>query len=197
MIFEWVVVVLVLMVAITIILYFWSYLDTLTPKVTPLTNIDEIHFENRASHDCIETQIPCITDQQCRDNCRSNRLNNMLRCNEGFCSNVPSEEVQENDIECDQNLGMIRAFLANEFFVTQFCISTYRDIIDDQENLRPYVCDNGSLNLDLMNNQFTVLSCQCRNGYTRYAFSQGLSRIIPVCIPNSLSNLYNAVYTAV
>ncbi|AAG27327.1 PxORF29 peptide [Plutella xylostella granulovirus] len=140
--------------------------------------------------DCDKNRTPCITDAQCRDNCEDGVL---MTCEQGFCG----IKVQRETTFCDIERGMITVLEAlNSFVVKETCISTYRDVIDDDSNLRPYVCEGGEMNINLEDGPFAVEDCQCRQGFTRFAYSQGaFSRTIPVCIPNRLATIYDRVYT--
>jgi hypothetical protein len=91
---------------------------------------------------------------------------------------------------------LVRVFAAGgDFVVAQACISTHRDLVDDEGAPRPYLCDSGDLTLQLNTVQFTPHSCECSSGYRRMVFEQtALARAIPVCIPQHLANLYMRVY---
>ncbi|ABY65828.1 ac115-like protein [Orgyia leucostigma nucleopolyhedrovirus] len=153
-------------------------------------------FERNGIVDCAHTKLPCVTDRQCVDNCAIQNAVGTMVCDEGFCSNRDAQvSGRPDDFECDSALGLIKVFVASEFVVNQLCISTYRDIVDDSGQRRPYVCDDGVLDLDLANRQFTADDCVCDTGYTKMIFNQtALVRSVPVCVPNSSAAMYARVY---
>ncbi|AGR56850.1 pif3 [Hemileuca sp. nucleopolyhedrovirus] len=156
----------------------------------------EFVYDRNGVVDCGHTKLPCVTDRQCIDNCVSQNAIGTLVCDEGFCSNRDSQiSGRPDDFECNASLGLIKVFAASEFVVDQLCISTYRDIIDDFGTPRPYVCDDGTLNVDLMLRQFTPNDCICSPGYTKMTFYQtAFARTIPVCVPDSLASVYSRIY---
>ncbi|AXU41576.1 PIF-3 [Alphabaculovirus altermyunipunctae] len=155
-------------------------------------------YEKHALVNCAETRLPCTTDRQCYDNCLNTNLTSDIHCDEGFCTaRVPFVGGHRpDDFVCDPKLGLLNVFTASEFVVTQLCISTYRDLVDDLGDPRPYLCDSGGrLDIDLVTRQFTVDDCVCASGFTRMLFSQGaLTRAIPVCVPNRSVQLYSRIY---
>ncbi|AGE89958.1 hypothetical protein SlsnVgp103 [Spodoptera littoralis nucleopolyhedrovirus] len=154
-------------------------------------------FDRPPLVNCDETRLPCVSDEQCYENCSNLNMTSMMSCNQGFCSIRPPNVAGErpDDFVCDQKLGLVRVFAASEFVVSQLCISTYRDIVDDDGNPRPYICDGGRLDIDVVNRQFTSDDCECSSGYTKYTFVQGaFARAVPVCIPNQLARIYSRVY---
>ncbi|AAZ38222.1 ORF-56 [Agrotis segetum nucleopolyhedrovirus A] len=156
----------------------------------------DLVFDRNGVVDCTSTRLPCVTDRQCADNCAVQNTVGALVCDNGFCANRdPSFTGRPDDFECDIALGLIKVFVASEFVVDQLCISTYRDIVDDLGKPRPYLCDSGTLDIDLVNRQFSAADCTCSAGYTKMLFNQtALARSIPVCIPNRASNVYNKIY---
>lgn len=159
-----------------------------------------IVFDRNGIVDCSFTQLPCVTDRQCRDNCLAIDALSGLLCDEGFCAIRPQPVNGlpiENEIDCDPKLGLFKAFVGFEYLVNQMCISTYRDIIDDAGNPRPYVCDSGVLDIDLTSRQFSADDCACSAGYTKMIFNQtALARSIPVCVPNAARNVFSTIYDA-
>ncbi|AAR28895.1 ORF131 [Leucania separata nucleopolyhedrovirus] len=155
-------------------------------------------FERRALVNCAETRLPCTTDRQCYDNCINTNLTSDMHCDEGFCTaRVPFVGGHRpEDFVCDPKLGLLNVFTASEFVVTQLCVSTYRDLVDDLGEPRPYLCGSGGrLDIDLVTRQFTVDDCVCASGYTHMLFNQGaLTRAIPVCIPNKSAVLFSRIY---
>nr|UYX49664.1 pif-3 [Darna trima granulovirus] len=150
-------------------------------------------FEKHNILNCDAVNVPCVTDDQCRDNC----VNGMMtRCNEsGFCGQ--NLRYVGADFEtCDPALGLIVILNAlDEFVIEQVCVSMYRDVIDDNGLLRPYVCQYGNMYIDLENGPFDVNDCVCDSGYTKFNYSPGtFNRSVPVCIPNSSLNLYKRIY---
>ncbi|ANF29681.1 pif3 [Catopsilia pomona nucleopolyhedrovirus] len=169
---------------------------------TPLFNFS--YQRNRAVN-CELNRLPCVTDQQCRDNCVIASAASQLSCREGFCNAFGNSIVSDDDenddnaatINCDPALGLMRVYSAGgDFVVAQTCVSTYRDIVDDTGTPRPYVCDNGRLDLNLNTVQFSLQSCECASGYVKMAFRQtALARTIPICIPARVANLYRRIYS--
>lgn len=159
----------------------------------------EIVFDRNGVVDCNSTRLPCVSDRQCIDNCLVQTAVGALVCDNGFCSNRDSSigGGRPDDFECDSALGLIKAFIASEFVVDQLCISTYRDIVDDLGEPRPYLCTNGTLDIDLVNRQFSASDCTCSWGYTKMLFNQtALARSIPVCVPNRSRTLFGKIYDA-
>ncbi|AUF81628.1 pif-3 [Malacosoma neustria nucleopolyhedrovirus] len=160
-----------------------------------------IVFDRNGIVDCSFTRLPCVTDRQCRDNCLATNALSGLVCDEGFCATRPQTVTglpPENEIECDPKLGLFRAFVGFEYMMNQMCISTYRDVIDDAGNPRPYVCNSGVLDIDVTSRQFSADDCTCFAGYTKMIFNQtALARSIPVCVPNALRNVFSTIYDVV
>nr|QRN46161.1 PIF-3 [Spodoptera frugiperda multiple nucleopolyhedrovirus] len=164
-------------------------------NVNPQTAMD-IVFDRNGVVDCNSTRLPCISDQQCKDNCLIQTAIGGIACNNGFCGTRDASFTgRPDDFECDPKLGLIKAYVASEFVVDQMCISTYRDIVDDLGEPRPYLCDNGVLDIDLISKQFSAADCTCSSGYTKMLFNQtALARSIPVCIPNRSRNVFSKIY---
>jgi hypothetical protein len=163
------------------------------------TPLFDFSFQRNRGVDCALNRLPCITDQQCRDNCVIASAASELLCEQGFCSaaDVLANGQPPNLIECDPALGLLNVFaVGGDFVVSQTCVSTYRDLVDDNGNVRPYICDSGNLTLNLNTIQFSPQSCECLQNYAKMLFHQtALARTIPVCIPRDLINLYSRIYT--
>ncbi|ACI28761.1 agip59 [Agrotis ipsilon multiple nucleopolyhedrovirus] len=160
------------------------------------TSAMDLVFDRNGVVDCTSTRLPCVTDRQCMDNCAVQNAVGALVCDNGFCANRDASlNGRPDDFECDISIGLIKVYVASEFVVDQLCISTYRDIVDDFGEPRPYLCENGTLDIDLVNRQFTAADCTCSSGYTKMLFNQtALARSIPVCIPNRASNVFRKIY---
>ncbi|AKC91664.1 pif3 [Lambdina fiscellaria nucleopolyhedrovirus] len=157
-------------------------------------------FERNGIVDCTATHLPCVTDRQCRENCtRQNAVGELVCNSSGFCSNADARiSGRPDDFKCDASLGLVTVFVASEFVVDHMCISTYRDLIDDEGQLRPYLCDKGQVELELTHRSFSADDCQCLPNYTKMLFDQtALARTIPVCIPNDRANIYKFIYNAI
>ncbi|QUJ09292.1 Pif-3 protein [Gynaephora ruoergensis nucleopolyhedrovirus] len=157
----------------------------------------ELLFERNGIVDCSHTRLPCVADRQCADNCAVQNAIGTIVCDQGFCVNRDAQVAGQrpDDFECDATLGLVKVYIASEFVVNQMCISTYRDIFDDDGRARPYVCDSGTLNVDLTTRPFTLDDCLCLPGHTKMLFTQtALARSIPVCIPDSAKNIYQKIY---
>jgi Per os infectivity factor 3 len=156
-------------------------------------------FERYNAVDCTRTRIPCVVDRQCLDNCQSQNMTGNLVCYEGFCAARDANvSGRPDDFECDAKIGLLTAFVASEYIVTQLCVSTYRDVIDDLGEPRPYLCGGGTLDINLLERQFAPSDCRCASGYRRMLFHQtAWARSIPVCIPNRSYNVYNKIYQEV
>nr|AJA91666.1 per os infectivity factor 3 [Adoxophyes orana granulovirus] len=178
--------VLIIFCAITLL-----YLNKLlhNERFEKLVNIS---FSKETIMDCESTPIPCISHEQCIDSCK-NGLS--MRCNEGGFCDKGFVQVN-NDQDCDQSKGLIEVFAAvGEFGVNKSCVSIFRDIIDDQGNLRPYICENGVMEINLENDMFDVNNCICNMNYVKYIYTQGAySRPLPVCIPKNSSPIYDRIY---
>ncbi|AKN80713.1 per os infectivity factor 3 [Diatraea saccharalis granulovirus] len=152
-------------------------------------------FDRHNILDCNLINVPCVTNEQCRDNCREGMLH---RCNEwGFCQRtVQHHQQQEEELDdCDASRGLITILNAMGEIVKKMCVSLYRDVIDDNGNLLPYVCTPGNMLIDLEQRPFNVSDCICASGYTRFSYSPGaFSRSTPVCIPNVSAALFRRVY---
>jgi Per os infectivity factor 3 len=175
-----------------------KYINNVVDANEPKSLIDLV-FDRNGIVDCTTTRLPCVTNRQCLDNCAVQNAVGALVCEDGFCANRDASITgRPDDFECDIRLGLIKVYVASEFIVNQLCISTYRDIVDDFGEPRPYLCANGELDIDLVNKPFSVADCECATGYTKMLFNQGaLARNIPVCIPNRTSNVYSKVYLPV
>ncbi|QHB21768.1 pif-3 [Artaxa digramma nucleopolyhedrovirus] len=157
----------------------------------------EFVFERNGIVDCTHTRLPCVTNRQCVDNCAMQNALGTMICDQGFCVSRDALVAggRPDDFECDAALGLIKVYVASEFVVDQMCISTYRDLFDDEGKPRPYVCDAGTLNVDLAERQFTPDDCNCSPGYTRMVFVQtALARSVPVCVPNATVDLFRKIY---
>ncbi|BBD51407.1 per os infection factor-3 [Samia ricini nucleopolyhedrovirus] len=161
-----------------------------------------MHFEFQRARgvDCALSQLPCVTDQQCRDICVIASAASGLACEAGFCSATNAlAEAQAPDAgaDCDPALGLLRIYAAGgDFVVAQTCVSTYRDLVDDTGTPRPYLCDAGALRFSLDTTPFSPDACTCAAGYERLLFRQtALARTVPVCIPAHSAGLYGRVYT--
>ncbi|AIE47828.1 pif3 [Peridroma alphabaculovirus] len=159
----------------------------------------DLVFDRNGIVDCTHTRLPCVTDRQCTDNCAVQNAVGALVCDHGFCANRdPSVTGRPDDFHCDIALGLVKVYVASEFVVDQVCISTYRDIVDDLGEPRPYICDGGALDIDLVNRPFSVADCSCADGYTKMLFNQtALARSVPVCIPSRADAVYRRVYDVV
>ncbi|AAS82709.1 ORF29 [Agrotis segetum granulovirus] len=152
-------------------------------------------FEKNNILDCSNTSIhvPCVTDRQCQENCRSGIL---FTCIAGFCQ----VELQAVDTiepaDCDAERGQIVVLNAlDSLVVDYFCISLYRDVIEDGGNLRNYVCDGGEMYINLEEGPFQVSDCKCPEEHTRLTYRPGaFHRDTPVCIRNRPAILYSRVY---
>ncbi|AUA60332.1 PIF-3 [Operophtera brumata nucleopolyhedrovirus] len=154
-------------------------------------------FEHDGIVNCLENRIPCVIDSQCHDNCLASNLTNSLSCQDGYCS-ISAASTQDNNEQCDATKGLITVFIASEFITGQLCISTYRDVIDDNGSARPYICDSGVLDVNLLSRPFTFEDCACAPGYTRLLYTQGAySRPVPVCIPQDQVAIYEKVYQTI
>ncbi|ACF05395.1 hypothetical protein [Adoxophyes orana nucleopolyhedrovirus] len=153
-------------------------------------------FDQNGMVNCNQTRLPCVTNRQCLENCNGHNILGTMICEEGFCvSRDAYVSGRPDDFECDSSLGLITVYVASEFIINKICISMYRELVDDLGTLRPYVCENGQLNIELSKRQFTPDDCVCDNGFTKMIFNQtALARAIPVCINNSSVVLFNKVY---
>ncbi|AAC70329.1 LdOrf-143 peptide [Lymantria dispar multiple nucleopolyhedrovirus] len=168
--------------------------DAAAPAPTAL----ELVFERNGIVNCARTRLPCVRDDQCRDNCARQVTAGEFECEEGFCAIRESNASgRPDDFECDQTRGLLNVFAASEFVVTQTCVSVYRDLIDDLGEPRPYLCEGGELDIDLVGRQFSANDCRCAAGFRKMVFDQtALARSIPVCIPSRLADVYSRFYTA-
>ncbi|AIZ48611.1 pif-3 [Agrotis segetum nucleopolyhedrovirus B] len=194
-----------LIVLFIVCLYLMSTIQTFNNnEITEIVSVNrnapnsvmDLVFDRNGVVDCTSTRLPCVTDRQCMDNCTVQNAVGALVCDNGFCANRDASlNGRPDDFECDISLGLIKVYVASEFVVDQLCISTYRDIVDDFGEPRPYLCENGTLDIDLVNRQFTAADCTCSYGYTKMLFNQtALARSIPVCIPNRASNVFKKIY---
>ncbi|AKR17382.1 PIF-3 [Urbanus proteus nucleopolyhedrovirus] len=188
--------IVMMMLYIYLSVYF-THLHQQTYNNTPFnTHNMNLIFERHGLTNCTETKLPCVLDEQCNENCT--KINNLgtLECNEGFCQvRDPNVAGQPDDFDCNAEVGLIKVFIANEFVINQLCISTYRDVFDDFGKPRPYVCDNGTLSVNLTIRPFVPSNCVCLAGFTRMLFNQtSYARAVPVCIPNNLMSLFAKVY---
>ena len=152
-----------------------------------------LNFSNDLSLDCHNNKIPCLSNADCLENCKSSRIGAILSCQKGYCSTDPAAMGNEN--ECDIQHGIINVFVGHEFIAEQTCMSTYRDIFTDNNQLIPYVCQNGVVNVNLLVEPFTVDSCTCPVNTTKLIYQPSkFNRVIPVCIPNNLVSLYSRIY---
>ncbi|AKS25369.1 pif-3 [Clostera anastomosis granulovirus B] len=154
-----------------------------------------IAFERRNILDCDAVNVPCVSNDQCVDNCRGGL---MMSCNSsGFCSRALQATINDPET-CDANRGMIaviNALGSGGVISDSVCVSLYRDVVDDSGELREYVCDGGNMDLQLETRPFDVSDCECAPNYTKFTFVSGaFTRPTPVCVPNSLAVLYERVY---
>ncbi|UXX41835.1 pif-3 [Psilogramma increta granulovirus] len=152
-----------------------------------------IAFERRNILDCDNVNVPCVSDDQCVDNCQGGLL---MTCNmSGFCSRAI--QMNDNLQLCDANRGMITVInaLGGGIVADNVCVSLYRDVVDDNGELREYVCENGVMDLRLEERPFNVSDCECAPNYTKFTYVSGaFTRPVPVCVPDVLSMLYKRVY---
>lgn len=184
----WMVLLTVLALVLGLGLYMWNHHDRdESPTLVKLL------FERDNIVNCDAVPLPCVTDEQCVDNCQGGMF---MRCQQGFCRKYiqPVEFVGVDD--CDISRGMVMVLTAvDTFLIQRMCISLYRDVIDDNSDVRPYICDQGEMLVDLENRPFSIADCTCRSGFTKFAYHQGaFARSTPVCIPNNLANLYSRIY---
>nr|AGE61369.1 hypothetical protein [Chrysodeixis chalcites nucleopolyhedrovirus]AGE61516.1 hypothetical protein [Chrysodeixis chalcites nucleopolyhedrovirus] len=158
-------------------------------------------YEQNGIVDCSHTRLPCVSKRQCTNNCAI--AINQFDCVEGFCTaSIPYRGPDSIESICDRSRGLVDAIVADDILVYNTCLSTYRDIVNDSGDLRPYICgykdavvSNGNLSLDLVNRPFSVEDCVCDSNYTRMYYNQtSLVRSIPVCIPNNLVSIYKNIY---
>ncbi|AGR57079.1 PIF-3 [Choristoneura rosaceana nucleopolyhedrovirus] len=173
--------------------------DAVERQMATTAPLMEFAFQRARAVDCSLNRLPCVTDQQCRDNCVIASAASGLACESGFCSatNALSEaQAPDSANECDPALGLLRVYAAGgDFVVAQTCVSTYRDLVDDTGAARPYLCDGGALRLNLDTTPFSADACTCASGYDKLLFRQtALARTVPVCIPLHMANLYKRVY---
>ncbi|BAE72328.1 ORF39 peptide [Hyphantria cunea nucleopolyhedrovirus] len=198
---------LLLLIVIVAIVYVYAFgfvrqfvqEDAVEKQQAAAAPLMEFTFQRARGVDCALNRLPCVTNQQCRDNCVIASAASNLACDNGFCSaNNGLEGAQPPDarVECDTALGLLRVYAAGgDFVVAQTCVSTYRDLVDDTGAPRPYLCDGGALQLNLDTVQFSADACTCAAGYEKMLFRQtALARAVPVCIPSRMSNLYRRVY---
>nr|AIU36681.1 ORF35 pif-3 [Cydia pomonella granulovirus]AIU36823.1 ORF35 pif-3 [Cydia pomonella granulovirus]AIU36960.1 ORF35 pif-3 [Cydia pomonella granulovirus]AIU37102.1 ORF35 pif-3 [Cydia pomonella granulovirus]QDW81095.1 pif-3 [Cydia pomonella granulovirus] len=186
----WWAVFLILMVIVGMVVLVNGWLRTDLANMNRRVNIA---FERHNILDCDAVNVPCVTDAQCRDNCRGGLV---MHCNAGgFCAR--GARVDSSVEDCDASRGLVVVLNAVEGIVVErMCVSLYRDVVEDDGKLRPYVCGSGgSMWLDLETDMFSVEDCVCAAGYTRFSYSSGaFTRTIPVCIPNASAALYQRVY---
>nr|AXS01046.1 pif-3 [Spodoptera frugiperda granulovirus] len=185
----WMVLLTVLAMVVGIGLYLWNNVERAEPPAT----LVQLLYARDDVPDCTTKPLPCVTNKQCEDNCQNGLF---MVCEQGFCKKYlkPVEYVGVED--CDIRRGMVMVMYAiDAFLVERFCISLYRDVIDDKSELRPYVCEPGNMRIDLETGPFDVSDCTCAAGYRKFAYHQGAyARSTPVCIPNRLTSLYDRVY---
>jgi|WetSurMetagenome_2_1015567.scaffolds.fasta_scaffold26028_2 hypothetical protein len=149
-------------------------------------------FDKNNMMDCENVQVPCVEDQQCRDNCLTGITK---RCERGFCTGTL--RITPDDLEeCDASRGLFGVLNALDGLVVEtLCVSLYRDVIDDNGDLRPYVCEGGDMRINLEESIFSVDDCTCRDFTTKYIYRPGaFGRDIPVCVPNGRIGLFDRVY---
>lgn len=158
--------------------------------------LPHIEFSTQHNLDCHNNKIPCLTSNDCQRNCSISSLGDISSCINGFCSTNSRSIATE--YECDETHGIVEVFIGQEFIVRQSCLSLYRDIFTDNNTVIPFVCDNGSLSINFMIEQFTDSACECAEDTTKFLYIPSkFNRQIPVCIPNHLVNLYKRIYTSV
>lgn len=172
-------------------LYNWNHREKNKEESTPV--LVKLLFERDDIADCEAIPTPCVTDQQCVDNCQSGMF---MTCQQGFCKRYMRDVEFVGVEDCDISRGMVMVLTAlDTFLVQRQCISLYRDVIDDSSELRPYVCQPGRMNIDFEIKPFTIEDCNCAYNYRKFAYHQGaFARSTPVCIPSNISSLYSRVY---
>lgn len=147
-------------------------------------------FQRHNVVDCENVKIPCVTDDQCADNCRAGLT---MYCQGGFCAKNYRYTGME---DCDIGRGLVVVLNALDgLAVERLCVSLYRDVIGDGGDLRPYVCGGGEMAVNLEEGPFAVEDCRCAEGYTRLSYSPGaFTRTTPVCVPEHRAALYARVY---
>ncbi|AKR14117.1 per os infectivity factor 3 [Dasychira pudibunda nucleopolyhedrovirus] len=173
--------------------------DALARQHAAAAPLMQFAFQRARAVDCALNRLPCVTSQQCRDNCVIASAASDLTCDNGFCSatnTLADAQAPGSAIECDPALGLLRVYAAGgDFVVSQTCVSTYRDLVDDTGAARPYLCDAGALRLELDTTPFSADACTCAAGYDKLMFRQtALARTVPVCIPTHAASLYRRVY---
>ncbi|AQQ80300.1 PIF-3 [Betabaculovirus altermyunipunctae] len=188
----WMVLLTVLAMLLGVALFVWNHKEGEDDGEPTLV---KLLFQRDNVTDCETLALPCVTDAQCENNCQSGMF---MRCQQGFCSryNRPIEYVGVDD--CDISRGMVMVLTAlDSFLVMRSCISLYRDVIDDRSELRPYVCDPGSMHINLEVSPFSISDCNCDAGFVKLAYHQGaFARSTPVCIPTNRASLYSRIYDA-
>lgn len=182
-------------VILCFVLYVSVWLRRYLKREYETTKQLRIIFERRNILDCDNVNVPCVSDDQCIDNCQGGL---MMSCNSsGFCSRAVQFNIN-NPETCDANRGMITVINAlGGGAIADVCVSLYRDVVNDDGELREYVCNEGVMNLQLEDRPFDVSDCECARNYTKFTFVSGaFTRPVPVCVPDALSALYQRVYAS-
>ena len=154
----------------------------------------DVLFSGPQTINCHDNKLPCIMDEDCRQMCSISANGNQSSCNDGYCGSSNNF----NDVatyDCNNEHGIVKVFIGREFIAEQLCISTLRDVYNDDDTLKPYVCDNGEFSFNYLVSQITSENCNCSSGYTKFLYEgTTFTRQIPICIPNNLKGLYARIY---
>ncbi|AAQ99101.1 unknown [Neodiprion lecontei nucleopolyhedrovirus] len=191
---------MILLLFATTILCMIYYLTNIL--VQQLQNEDEnkndtvdVNIFNRSTFNCADSKIPCVTDSQCYDYCNVTSIGNKHTCLSGFCSTVTNEN---NNVNCNEKHGLFSIYTSTSELIRKDCISLYRDLYDDYDELRPVVCENGTFDIDLTVQNISVDNCVCDDDYTLMSYIPTIySNIMLVCVKNNLVSLYNKIYNEV
>nr|UZH98373.1 per-os infectivity factor 3 [Neodiprion sertifer nucleopolyhedrovirus] len=170
--------------------------------VKNIYRIDEVNSTvnvsvfGKSNYNCTDSKIPCVSDSQCLDYCLVTSIGNKQTCLSGYCSTSTIDS--RDDVECNGNHGLFKTYISTSELITSTCISLYRDIYDDYDELRPTICSNGTFDIDLTQQNINVDNCVCDDNYTLMSYTSSIyTNISLICVHDDVVPLYNKIYTSI
>lgn len=145
--------------------------------------------------DCDKSVVLCNTSVDCLAVCRMS--NSTYDCNMGRCVKQKQKAITTaNNLTCDTAHGLYPAYQNFSELTEGFwtCVSMYPELWTDDNQLVMGVCNDGTLNTNVLDHSPSLKDCNCPAGKSLYYYA-GIKATatvlpIPVCITNSEVQYY-------
>lgn len=149
---------LILSVATWIKVFMMHRMATNKVHVEPLEQERRLNNPGVSKRDCARELHSCMADVDCEDICTA-----PFQCKNFVCEPVSIDSTDAPIIapplKCNSKHGFITAISVTELRgVETTCINTLPGYFENDDTPRPYVCHNGTLNVDLTVDKIT---CTC------------------------------------